>query len=207
MNVGTSLLIATRNEGKIRELRELLADLPVQLLRLNDFPEINTVPETGDTFIENASLKASGYARQARVLALADDSGLEVDALGGAPGVFSARYAGEAASDLVRVDRLLAELSKIEAAKRNARFVSVVVIANEEGRILNASTGVCEGHIASAPRGENGFGYDPVFIPLGYDSTFAELTPNVKNRISHRAQALRSARDFLLTLTSPPDGS
>ena len=207
MNVGTSLLIATGNEGKIRELRELLAELPLQLLGLKDFPESKSVPETGDTFVENASLKASGYARQAHVLTLADDSGLEVDALGGAPGVFSARYVGEAASDVVRVNRLLAELDDIEAAKRNARFVSVVVIADDEGRILNVSRGVCEGHIAFAPRGENGFGYDPVFVPLGYDSTFAELAPNVKNRISHRAQALKSARDFLLTLTSPSGGS
>ena len=206
MNVSGFLLVATRNEGKLQELRELLAELPLQLLGLNDFPEIETVPETGDTFVENASLKASGYARQAQVLTLSDDSGLEVDLLGGAPGVFSARYAGEAASDAARVDRLLAELSSVEAPKRSARFVSVVVIANGEGRVLSVSQGICEGHIAFAPRGENGFGYDPIFLPRGYNLTFAELAPSVKNRISHRAQALNSARDYLLTLTGASGG-
>jgi XTP/dITP diphosphohydrolase len=201
-----SLLVATWNEGKLRELRGLLADLPLELRGLDDFPAIQTIPETAATFAENASLKASGYARQANVLTLADDSGLEVDALGGAPGVWSARFAGEAASDAARINKLLAELSNIEAANRSARFVSVVVIADCGGSILKVSKGICEGHITFAARGENGFGYDPVFLPRGYGSTFAELAPAVKNRISHRACALRDARDYLLALTGASGG-
>ena len=206
MNAKQYLLVATRNEGKLRELRDLLAHLPLHLLGLADFQGIQTIPETGDTFVENASLKACGYASQAQVLTLADDSGLEVDALNGSPGVFSARYAGEAASDAVRVNKLLAELAKIEAAKRTARFVSVVVIANGDGRVLNVSQGSCEGQITFEPRGENGFGYDPIFLPSGYDLTFAQLAPAVKNLISHRAQALKSAHGYLLTLTSTSGG-
>src|SRR3977135_2808631 len=118
-----SLLVATRNEGKLEELRQLLDDLPLELCGLTDFSDVETVPETGETFIENASLKAAGYAKQTGRLTLADDSGLEVDALGGAPGIRSARYAGEDASDADRTARLLAELSNIPAAKRSARFV------------------------------------------------------------------------------------
>ncbi len=142
-----SLLVATRNEGKLQELRQLLADLPLSLLGLDDFPTIQTVAETGLTFVENASLKASGYATQAHILTLADDSGLEVDALGGAPGVLSARYAGEAASDAARIDKLLAELSDIAVETRTARFVCAIAIANSEGSILIVSKGTCEGRI------------------------------------------------------------
>ena len=201
-----SLLVATRNEGKLQELRQLLADLPLSLLGLDDFPTIQTVAETGLTFVENSSLKASGYATQVHSLTLADDSGLEVDALDGAPGVLSARYAGEAASDAVRVEKLLAELSSIGVENRSARFVSAIAIASSEGSILNVSEGTCEGHIDFAPQGEHGFGYDPVFIPCGYDLTFAELAPSVKNRISHRARALQGARDYLRALTSASGG-
>lgn len=206
MNFERSLLVATWNEGKLRELRELLADLPVELLGLKGFPAIQAIPETGLTFAENASLKASGYARQANVLTLADDSGLEVDVLGGAPGVLSARYAAEAASDAARVNKLLAQLSNVEAAKRSARFVSVIVIADNGGSILKVSKGICEGHIAFAPCGDYGFGYDPIFLPLGYGSTFAELAPAVKNRISHRALALQDARNYLDALTGASGG-
>jgi len=201
-----SLLVATQNEGKLRELRQLLADLPLVLFGLEDFPTIQTVAETGLTFVENVSLKASGYATQVQMLTLADDSGLEVDALDGAPGVLSARYAGEAASDAVRIDKLLAELSSIEIGNRSARFVSVIAIASREGSVLNVSKGTCEGHIDLAPHGEHGFGYDPVFIPRGFTSTFAELAPSVKNRISHRARALRGALDYLRALTIASGG-
>lgn len=206
MKPAHSLLVATRNEGKLRELRQLLADLPLVLFGLEDFPTIQTIPETGLTFVENASLKASGYAMQIHILTLADDSGLEVDALEGAPGVLSARYAGEAASDDVRINKLLAELSNVEVGNRSARFVSAIAIASSEGLVLNVSNGICEGHIAFAPQGEHGFGYDPVFIPLGYASTFAELATSVKNRISHRARALQCARDYLRALTSASAG-
>jgi XTP/dITP diphosphohydrolase len=201
-----SLLVATRNKGKLQELRQLLADLPLDLLGLDDFPTIQTVPETGWTFVENASLKAFGYATQSHILTLADDSGLEVDALGGAPGVLSARYAGEAASDDGRIDKLLAELSGLAAGNRSARFVCVIAIASSEGSILNVSQGTCEGHIGLAPLGEHGLGYDPVFIPHGYTSTFAELARSIKNRISHRARALQGALDYLRALTRASGG-
>ena len=206
MTSKSALLVATRNEGKLRELRQLLVDLPLVLLGLDDFPAVQTVPETGLTFVENASLKASGYARQVHILTLADDSGLEVDALGGAPGVLSARYAGAAVSDAVRIDKLLAELRGIEVVNRSARFVSAIAIASSAGSIMNISQGTCEGHIDLAPHGEHGFGYDPVFIPRGHTSTFAELAPSVKNVISHRARALQGALDYLRALTGAPGG-
>jgi XTP/dITP diphosphohydrolase len=197
------LVLATRNQGKLDELRQILGALPFSLRGLTDFSEVREVPETGLTFSENASLKAAGYAAQTGLLALADDSGLEVDALGGAPGVFSARYGGEGASDADRTAKLLSALSATPAEKRSARFVSAVAIANLEGRILNVSLGVCDGSIAFAPQGCAGFAYDPIFIPGGYDRTFAELKPAIKNQISHRAQALTGAVEFLRTLTIP----
>ncbi|MFS8086409.1 MAG: non-canonical purine NTP pyrophosphatase, partial [Acidobacteriota bacterium] len=181
MNPPQSLLVATRNQGKLAELRQLLADLPLVLLGLDAFPAIETIAETGSTFIENASLKACGYAAQAKLLTLADDSGLEVDALAGAPGVRSARYAGEAASDVAHIEKLLAELSNTETLEPKARFVSAIAIAGSDGSILNVSEGTCEGHIDLAPRGHNGFGYDPIFVPQGFVSTFAELETEVKN--------------------------
>jgi XTP/dITP diphosphohydrolase len=196
-----SLVIATRNRGKLLELRALIRELPLVLLDLSSFPSVQTIPETGATFVENASLKAAGYAIQIGEMTLADDSGLEVDALGGAPGVRSARYAGDGASDSERVDKLLSELSHVRPRERTARFVSAIAIAGREGVILNISSGVCEGRIAEAPRGANGFGYDPVFIPEGYDQTFAELRPQLKNRISHRGKALEAATHFLKCLT------
>ncbi|HMH45424.1 MAG TPA: RdgB/HAM1 family non-canonical purine NTP pyrophosphatase [Pyrinomonadaceae bacterium] len=195
-----TLVIATRNSGKLFELRELLRDLPLTLCDLNSFPSIESVEETGATFSENACVKARAYAEQTRSLVLADDSGLEVSSLGGAPGVYSARYAGDGASEAQRTEKLLAVLSK-SPDDRAARFVSAVAIANSDGRILNVSVGVCEGHIANAPRGPNGFGYDPVFIPDGYGQTFGELSADVKNQISHRARALKGALVFLRSLT------
>lgn len=201
-----SLVVATQNQGKLYELRQLLSDLPFKLSSLTEFPNVGTVPETGESFIENASLKAIGYANQTGCLALADDSGLEVDALGGAPGALSARYAGDSASDAERIEKLLVELSSIPAMKRSARFVSAVAIADGGGRILDVSVGECNGHIDFAPRGSKGFGYDPIFIPSGYDQTFAELKTEIKNEISHRARALLGAREFLRTLTIASGG-
>ncbi len=197
------LVIATFNKGKLQELRQLLAKLPFVVSDLEGFSAIQPIPENGETFTENASLKASGYARQTGLLTLADDSGLEVDALGGAPGVLSARYAHEGASDAERTNRLLSELSHVQGAPRTARFISVIAIANGDGKIIHVSKGTCEGRIAEAPRGTNGFGYDPVFMPAGFDRTFAELQPEVKNRISHRARALSGAAEFLRSLTTP----
>lgn len=201
MNPVRSLLVATRNLGKVREIRQLLADLPLVILSLADFPDVAPVPETGQTFVENASLKAAGHATQTRLLSLADDSGLEVDALGGAPGVFSARYLGEHASDDARISALLSELAATEATKRTARFVSAVAIAEPSGSVLNISQGTCEGRIALKPSGSGGFGYDPIFIPSGYKLTFAKMDAQTKNQISHRAQALKGARAYLQNLT------
>ena len=202
MNAPSHLLIATSNEGKRAEIQLLLSDLPVSLFDLRNFPNIRPIAETGATFVENASLKAIGYAAQTGLLTLADDSGLEVDALGGAPGVRSARYTGESASDAERVEALLAALAFVDEAKRSARFVSAVVIADSNREILNVSVGECEGRITLATRGDGGFGYDPVFIPNGGDVTFAELKPEIKNQISHRARALAATRAYLLTLTA-----
>jgi len=206
VNALQPLLVASRNLGKLEELRQLLSDLPLDLYGLECFPGVEGIPETGESFIENASLKAVGYATQTRFPALADDSGLEIDALGGGPGVFSARYAGEQASDAERTTKLLAELSSVASPKRSARFVSAVAIASSEGQILNVSVGTCDGHIGFAPRGSGGFGYDPIFIPIGYEQTFAELKPEIKNQISHRARALLGAREYLRSLTIASSG-
>ncbi len=182
------LVIATRNAGKIKEIEELLADLPMQLNSLNNLPEIFEPEETGATFIQNAELKARSYALQTGVWTLADDSGLEVEALDGAPGVFSARYAGVKASDEERIAKLLEELRDIE--NRRARFVCAVAVADETGEIKLMAEGICDGAIALQASGENGFGYDSIFIPKGFSATFGELPKVVKQRISHRKQAI-----------------
>ena len=197
----TPLLIATWNKGKRRELQQLLSDLPFALMSLDDILGLEPVLETGETFLENASLKASGYAIQSGLLTLADDSGLEVDALAGAPGVLSARYAGDGASDRERVEKLLGDLRNVDEPDRTARFVSAVATASSNGSIINMSVGRCEGRIAFEPRGSGGFGYDPIFIPAGSEMTFAELPPEIKNQISHRHTALEKAREFLRNLT------
>jgi non-canonical purine NTP pyrophosphatase (RdgB/HAM1 family) len=194
------LLIATSNAGKLRELRSLLVNLPFVLLSLTDFPNIESVEETGSTFAENAALKATGYARQARVLTLADDSGL-VDALSGRPGVHSARYVRPDATYPERIPLLLAELEKTADCHRAARFVCSMAVAADPGAVIFATEKSCAGRIEKAPRGIGGFGYDPIFVPDGFDQTFAELTGETKNRISHRALALAAVREFLVSLT------
>ncbi|MFN6962946.1 MAG: RdgB/HAM1 family non-canonical purine NTP pyrophosphatase [Pyrinomonadaceae bacterium] len=191
------LLVATRNKGKIAELASLLADLPAAIVGLDELGIRDLVSETGDTFSANADLKAAGYARLARTLSLADDSGLVVDALDGAPGVLSARYAGPHATDRERIDKLIREMIGVPPELRTARFVCAVSIADEHGRIIHRCEGVCEGTIAAEPRGSRGFGYDPIFVPAGYDETFGELSSAVKDEISHRAQATRLAVRFL----------
>ena len=197
------LLIATRNPGKLTEIQPLLSGLPVVFRSLLDFPHTTEVEETGATFAENASLKAMAYAAQTGAWALSDDSGLEVDALGGAPGIFSARYAGERATDAERIQLLLSELARTGNAERRARFVCAVSISDPTGRILNVSTGLCEGRIGDAPKGEKGFGYDPLFLPDGFEQTFGELSSEIKQQISHRARALAKTRAFLLKLFDP----
>jgi XTP/dITP diphosphohydrolase len=193
----THFLVATQNPGKLREYQDLLADLPVEWFSLQDLGlEDLEVPETGATFTENARIKASAYAEASGVLTLADDSGLEVDALGGAPGVYSSRYAGPGASDTDRYRKLLAELGDTPDEARTARFRCVVAIAAPGGDVRTAE-GACEGRIGDAPRGENGFGYDPVFIVEGRDQTMAELTADEKNILSHRGRALEAIRPIL----------
>jgi XTP/dITP diphosphohydrolase len=192
-----SLLLGTRNPGKVIEITSILADSGWSFSFLQEFPEVGEAEENFVTFAENAIAKACFYASATGLYALADDSGLEVAALNGAPGVFSARYAGAHASDADRRALLLSELAKTGDTDRRARFVAVVAIATPSGEILNLSDGVCEGKIAFSPRGTGGFGYDPLFIPEGYDQTFAELPDTIKNLISHRARALLGTREFL----------
>lgn len=188
------LLIATGNEGKKRELEQALRPFyPHSTLSLKDYPDSRPIAEVGRTFQENAELKAHGYALQTSCCVLADDSGLAVDAIGGAPGIYSARYAGENASDQERIKLLLDELKTIDEQKRTARFICVLSLADESGQIVNSWTGTCEGRIAREPAGKAGFGYDPIFIPQGYDQTFAELAAEIKAQISHRARAFQAA--------------
>lgn len=191
------LVIATRNRGKLVEVRELLHDLPLGLRSLMDFPATSEVEETGTTFADNASIKATAYALQTGSWTLSDDSGLEVAALGGAPGIYSARYAGEQATDAERIELLLSELAHTGDDARHARFVCAVSLADPHGRIVNVSTGACEGRIAHSPRGVQGFGYDPIFIPEGFEQSFGELSSEIKQVISHRARALYGTRSFL----------
>ena len=198
----TELLIATGNAGKLREIRSLLGDLSLTLLSLADFPTIEEVPETGSTFAENAALKAFGYARQSAVLTLADDSGLEVDALAGAPGVRSARYLGEHVSYADRITALLTAVKDVESDGRSARFVCALSIASPNQEMLYSTQATCEGRIADAPRGSGGFGYDPVFMPRGFTQTFGQLPAAIKNEISHRGRALVKARQFIASLTA-----
>lgn len=194
------LLLATSNTGKVRELAQLLEGLPLTLRNLSEFEPVPTVEETGETFEENASLKATFYGRRTGLLTLADDSGLEVEALNGAPGVRSARYAGEDATDGQRVARLLEELKGTSDVERRARFVCVLALFDPAVSRLRTFRGVCAGRIAATARGSQGFGYDPVFVPEGYDLSFAELPTEIKQRISHRALALADARDYLTLL-------
>jgi XTP/dITP diphosphohydrolase len=195
------LLVATKNAGKIDELKNLLADLPIELKSLSDFPLFPEVEETGQTFAENAAIKARDYALQTGLWSLADDSGLEVAALNGAPGIFSARYAGDKADDRKNIEKLMSEFGKTCQENRAARFVCAMAIADEAGEIQFSAEGVCNGTIIDEPRGVNGFGYDPIFVPGGFAKTFAELPASVKRKMSHRAIAaakiIKYLRDFI----------
>lgn len=190
------LLIATTNQGKLREYAAILADLPLELCTLRDLAIDDDVEETGSTFAENARLKAVYYAARSGLPALADDSGLEVAALDGAPGVYSARYAGHGASDAERNAFLLEKLAGVPFHARLARFVCVVALSMPDGTCETVE-GVLPGVIEHAPRGSGGFGYDPLFYVLDEDRTLAELPPERKNAISHRARAAQAARDVL----------
>ena len=191
------LLIATGNVGKLREFEQLLSDLPLRLHSLIEFPHVVEVAETGATFAENAVLKARGYCEQTGLWTLADDSGLEVTALDGAPGVLSARYAGAGATDEARRLLLLSELADIGEAVRQARFVCAIALMEAATPPPKIFTGICEGRIAHAARGQGGFGYDPIFVPAGYEQTFGELPKAIKQRISHRARAASALKAYL----------
>ena len=169
----------------------------MRIVALDEFAAVIEVEETGSTFNENARLKASGYALQTNLVSLADDSGLEVSALGGRPGVLSARYGGPDISFDQRMSLLLAELSLTGGESRRARFICSMAVADSMGRILFAVEGVCGGRIAEEPRGLGGFGYDPIFIPNGFELTFGELPETVKREISHRARAFEQIIPFL----------
>jgi XTP/dITP diphosphohydrolase len=195
------LLIATHNKGKLAEIERFLDNEPFLVKGLSDFAEIEEVAETGDTFSENAILKARGYALQTGTFSLADDSGLEIAALDGAPGVFSARYGGEDSGYEEKMRMVLAKLAQTPAAERRARFVCVMALANEQGEIIHTAEGICDGSIALQPRGNNGFGYDPIFIPDGFSDTFGELETGVKQQISHRKRAFVRIMPFLLDFT------
>ena len=192
------LLFATRNAHKTAEIRKILGT-QFQVNDLAEHPEIPQIAETGRTFEDNAILKAVTVSKHIPGFVVADDSGLEVDALGGAPGIYSARYAGPDASDNEKIEKLLEQLERVGAPKnaRRARFHCVLALARK-GEVLGMFEGVVEGQIADRPRGSHGFGYDPIFIPNGFQRTFGELEPAEKNQLSHRARALEKLRAFLI---------
>lgn len=198
------ILIATGNRGKIAEIRVLLGTVPVDFHNLADFPDIAEVDETGSTFTENAELKAAGYAKATGLWSIADDSGLEIEALGGRPGVFSARYGGDHLNFPGKMKLVLDEMQDSGKPNRDARFVCVMSIADDKGRILSSAEGECRGRIASEPRGKGGFGYDPIFIPDGFERTFGELPDIVKAQISHRSRAAEKIMRYLLDFIGIP---
>ena len=192
------LVLATTNAGKIRELRELFQRLPIELKSLDDFDAVQDVDETGSTFYENAVIKAQGFARQTRHLTLADDSGLEVEALGNEPGVRSARFAGADTGYDIKIPKLLELIDATTDTSRRARFVCVMAVSDADGRIIHTAEGICPGSIARAPAGNGGFGYDPIFVPDGFSQTFGELSEDTKQSISHRAKAAELIMRYLL---------
>ena len=192
------VVLATRNNHKVAELRRIFADADVQvdLLGTDEFPDLPDVPETGSTFAANALLKARDVAQRTGLVAIADDSGLCVDALNGMPGIFSARWAGTHGNDLANLELVLAQLRDVPANRRTAAFHCAAAIATPEGeeRVVE---GVLDGVLIDAPRGGNGFGYDPIFVPDGYNETFAQLPATVKQQISHRAKAMQQLVAFV----------
>lgn len=195
------LLIATQNKGKLAEYQELLDGLPVRLLGtheagLADFD----VEENGETFADNARIKALAYAQASGMLALADDSGLAVDALNGQPGVYSARYGGPGLDDAGRRAVLLREMASVPDAGRGARFVCVIGVAQPNDARFISAAGACEGQILREERGEGGFGYDRLFLPRGYTQTYAEMPAHIKHAISHRGRAAEALKPLLAAL-------
>lgn len=190
------IVVASRNSAKIAELTKLLSHLEIKVLSLEDFPDIPEVVEDGATYEENATKKARAVAKATGKMALADDSGIEVDALRGVPGIKSARFGGEDLTDHEKNMKLLKMLEEVPDDERGATFQCRVAIAGP-GKTLKILEGMCRGGISREPRGGRGFGYDPIFTPVEYNQTFAELSPEVKNKISHRGRALEKATLFL----------
>ena len=190
------LVLATRNRGKIREMASILADLDLDILSSLDFPKIPPVIEDGRTFQENAIKKAETIVRFTGLPSLADDSGLEIDALHGRPGICSSRFAGPEQDDDKNIEKVLTLMRRIPEDRRQARFRCVIALASPDGQTATVE-GICEGTICTEPKGSAGFGYDPIFLVPEHGKTFAELGEEVKNRISHRAKALSAARALL----------
>ncbi len=192
------IVLATRNKKKIEEIRRITADLPITILSLDNFPDCQETVEDENSFEGNAIKKATEVCRYTGKPALADDSGLEVDVLGGAPGIYSARYAGGAGSgsDVRNYEKLLDELKNIPDEKRGARFVCCMAMAYPDG-FVKTFLGYAKGSISREPKGKTGFGYDPIFIPEGYKITFAEMSGEEKDRLSHRGKAIEKIAEFI----------
>lgn len=185
------IIIATKNKGKVKEFRAFFAPHEIEVVSLLDLDEeVPDIEETGESFVENAALKAEEISSRFQQPVLADDSGLIIDSLDGRPGIYSARYAGEPTNDQANIDKVLEEMQEIPLEERSARFVCVLAIARPGEETLFV-TGYCEGHMKTVQCGENGFGYDPIFVPEGHTETMAELDPAEKNQISHRKQAMK----------------
>lgn len=194
--ISMNIVLGTRNKKKVEEIKRIVKDMPISICTLDDFPDCPEVNEDEDTFEANAVKKAVAVSKYTGMIALADDSGLEVYALDGAPGVLSARYAGDAADDRRNIEKLLYEMRSIGEEKRRARFVCCIALALPDGSV-NTFYGYSEGRIGTEPRGSNGFGYDPIFYPDGHSRTFAEMDDVEKDAISHRGRALREVQQYL----------
>lgn len=191
------LLIATRNKDKLQEIKQILSDDRFELCSLDDMGIAQDLPETGKTFEENAILKATTAGEKTGLLTLADDSGLEVDALNGRPGIYSARYTS--GSDQDRIEKVLHELVGIPQEKRTAQFASIIALYDPKTKRINTFEGICQGYITDHPIGKHGFGYDPIFWSRDFGKTFGEATDEEKEKVSHRGRALKKLREYLMT--------
>ncbi|MBF0504760.1 MAG: RdgB/HAM1 family non-canonical purine NTP pyrophosphatase [Candidatus Omnitrophica bacterium] len=196
------LIVASRNKGKVAEIKELLADLPFRVTSLLDYPHVPDIVEDGKTYRFNAVKKARETAIATGHMAMADDSGIEVKALGNGPGIYSARFAGEGASELARNNKLFALLKGVPFSKRQARYRCVIALVNARGEELGLVQGTCSGYVTTKNIGKNGFGFDPLFLIKRYNKTFGELPASLKAKISHRARALKKFRLLLSQVTA-----
>jgi XTP/dITP diphosphohydrolase len=196
------LIVASRNKGKVAEIKALLADLPFKVTSLLEYPHIPEIIEDGKTYRANALKKARETARATGKMAMSDDSGIEVRALGNAPGIYSARFAGEGASEKARNNKLFKMLKGVPMHKRQARYRCVIALVNARGKELGVVQGTCSGYVTTRDIGKNGFGFDPLFLLKRYNKTFGQLPPELKAKISHRARALKKFRLLLSQATA-----